>query len=109
MVYPLSAIGAHVSDCPNHATGRNTPFSTRGNVALAGTFGYELDVTKIKEEERKLIPSQIDNYHKYNFLIRTGDYYRLASLSLNGIYDCYQVVSKDKSEVLVTYVEGLKT
>jgi alpha-galactosidase len=108
MVYPLSAIGAHVSDCPNHATGRNTPFSTRGNVALAGTFGYELDVTKIKEEERKLIPSQIDNYHKYNFLIRTGDYYRLASLSLNGIYDCYQVVSKDKSEVLVTYVEGLK-
>ena len=42
MIYPLSAMGAHVSDCPNHIVGRTTPFETRGNVALAGTFGYEL-------------------------------------------------------------------
>ena len=43
LMYPLSAMGAHISVCPNHTVGRNTPFETRGNVALAGTFGYYKD------------------------------------------------------------------
>ncbi|MCR5278480.1 MAG: alpha-galactosidase, partial [Lachnospiraceae bacterium] len=49
LIYPLSSIGAHVSDCPNHGTGRTTPFDTRGDVALFGTFGYELDITGISD------------------------------------------------------------
>ena len=107
LIYPLSAMGAHVSDCPNHTVGRVTPFETRGIVALAGTFGYELDVTKIPEEDRKQIPEQIAMYHKYNDLVRTGDYYRLASYSENHEYDCYGVVSKDKKEALYTFVQVL--
>lgn len=63
-------MGAHVSVCPNHTVGRVTPFTTRGHVALAGTFGYELDITKLPEEERKLIPEQTAMYHKYHELIR---------------------------------------
>lgn len=105
MLYPLSSMGAHVSDCPNHILGRSTPFETRGYVALAGTFGYELDVTRIPEEDRAQIPQQIDSYHKYNHLMREGDYYRIASYSENGIYDCYMVVSKDKKEALLTYIQ----
>ncbi len=105
LVYPLSAMGAHVSDCPNHTVGRVTPFETRGYVALAGTFGYELDVTKISEEDRKLIPEQVKMYHAYNDLVREGDYYRIASYSENHKYDCYMVVSKDKKEALVTFVQ----
>ena len=105
LIYPLSAMGAHVSDCPNHAVGRVTPFETRGYVALAGTFGYELDVTKIPEEDRNMIPDQVAMYHKYNDLVRTGDYYRIASYRENRMYDCYMVVAKDKSEALVTFVQ----
>jgi alpha-galactosidase len=108
MVYPLSTMGAHVSDCPNHAVGRVTPFETRGYVALSGTFGYELDVTRIPEEDRKMIPEQVRLYHKYNDLIRRGDYYRLANYSENNIDDAWAVVSKDKSEVLVTYIQVLQ-
>lgn len=52
---------------------------TRAHVALAGTFGYELDITKISEEERAMIPEQVSMYHKYNDLVREGDYYRVAS------------------------------
>lgn len=107
LIYPLSSMGAHVSDCPNHTTGRITPFQTRGDVALAGTFGYELDITKIPEEDRKQIPVQIETYRKYNQLVRTGDYYRIASWQENHLYDCYQIVSKDKSEALVTFVQVL--
>ena len=105
MIYPLSAMGAHVSDCPNHTVGRVTPFETRGYVALAGTFGYELDVTKIPVEDREMIPEQVAMYHKYNDLVREGDYYRIASYSENHYYDCYGVVSKDKKEALYTYVQ----
>ncbi len=107
LIYPLSAMGAHVSDCPNHTVGRVTPFETRGYVALAGTFGYELDITKIAKEEQEMIPEQVAMYHKYNDLVREGDYYRLASFRANGEYDCYMVVSKDQKEALMTFVQVL--
>ena len=107
LLYPLSTMGAHVSDCPNHTVGRITPFETRGIVALAGTFGYELDVTKISKEDRETIPSQVAMYHKYNDLVREGDYYRIASYAQNHKYDCWQVVSEDKKESLVTFVQVL--
>ena len=107
LVYPLSVIGAHVSDCPNHSVGRVTPFETRGHVALAGTFGYELDITKIPEEDRALIPEQTATYNKYRHLIQQGEYYRIASYRENHKYDCWALSSQDKKEVLVTYVQVL--
>lgn len=107
LIYPLSAMGAHISDCPNHTVGRVTPFETRGHVALAGTFGYELDITKIPEEDVGQIPGQVEMYHKYNDLVRCGDYYRLASCAGNHMYDCWEVVSKDRTEALVTFVQVL--
>lgn len=109
LIYPLSTMGAHVSDCPNHAVGRVTPFETRGHVALAGTFGYELDITKIPKEDKKMIPAQTEMYHKYHELIREGDYYRIASYRENHRYDCWAVASKDQKEILVTYVQVLGT
>lgn len=105
LVYPLSSIGAHVSVCPNHTVGRNTPWAMRANVALAGTFGYELDITKLSEDEKNTIVDQVDFYHKYSTLIMEGDYYRLGSYSENNTYDCWQVVSKDKKESLVVYCQ----
>ena len=107
LIYPLCSMGAHVSVCPNHTVGRVTPFTTRGHVALAGTFGYELDITKLPEEERKLIPEQTAMYHKYHELIRDGEYYRILSYRENHRSDCWAVASEDKNEVLVTYVQVL--
>ena len=46
-------------------------------------------------------------YHKYNDLVRCGDYYRLASCAGNHMYDCWEVVSKDRTEALVTFVQVL--
>ena len=74
-------------------------------MALAGTFGYELDITKIPQEERLAIAEQIKLYHKYNDMVREGDYYRIASFRENHTHDCWQVVRKDKKEALVTYVQ----
>ncbi|MGN0400070.1 MAG: alpha-galactosidase [Blautia sp.] len=107
MIYPVSAMGAHVSDCPNHTVGRSTPFATRGHVALAGTFGYELDITKISQEEREQIPGQIELYHKYQELMHRGDYYRILSWTDKKPFDCWMIAAKDGSEALVTYVQIL--
>ena len=107
LVYPVSAMGAHVSVCPNHSVGRVTPFETRGDVALLGTFGYELDITKLTEEEKTLVKVQVEKYHKYNDLIREGDYYRLASAAENRYYDSWMIVEKDKSKALLFYVQVL--
>lgn len=105
LVYPLSSMGAHICVCPNHSVGRVTPMETRANVALSGTFGYELDITKLTDEEKEKAVFFNQQYHKYNDLVREGDYYRIASYRENGMYDCWEVVSEDKSEALVTYVQ----
>ncbi|MCR5476437.1 MAG: alpha-galactosidase [Lachnospiraceae bacterium] len=105
LLYPLSTMGAHVSDCPNHTVGRVTPFRTRGHVALSGTFGYELDITRIPEEDRAQIPAQVATYHRLHELVREGDYYRIASFRENGFYDCWMSVRKDRSEALLTFVQ----
>lgn len=107
LVYPLSSMGAHVSVCPNHALGRVTPFETRGHVALSGTFGYELDITKLTAEEKVQVKHQTELYHRHNDLIRTGDYFRLASYRENNEYDAWQIRSKDKKKALITYVQVL--
>lgn len=107
LLYPLSVIGAHVSDCPNHILGRHTPFETRAVVAMSGTFGYELDITKIPEEDRGAIPAQVKRYQTYAPLIQRGDYFRIASYQENHYFDCYQVVSKDKKLSILMFVQVL--
>ena len=107
LIYPLSCIGAHVSVCPNHTVGRNTPFETRGHVALCGTFGYELDITKLTEEEKEIVKHQVSDYHKYNDLIRQGDYYRLVSYRESRYYDSWLIVNKEKTKALLFDVQVL--
>lgn len=107
LCYPCSAIGAHVSVCPNHTVGRTTPFSARAHAALAGTFGYELDVTKLSEEDKAAIPGQIALYKKYGQLVRSGDLYRISSIFDDPEYHALMFVAKDKSEALVEYFQVL--
>lgn len=105
MCYPLSTIGAHVSAVPNHQTGRITSLETRGYVAMAGTFGYELDITRMSVAEKDAVRRQVDIYHKYNHIVKEGDLYRIGDPFENRDYACWMVVSKDKKEALVTYIQ----
>lgn len=99
--YPISTMGAHVSVCPNHQSGRTTPFETRGIVASAGTFGYELDLMKMSEEEKKTAREQILKYKEMEHLVQSGDYYRLVNPFENNNHVLWQFVSKDKKETVV--------
>ena len=100
--YPVSTMGAHVSAVPNHQTGRVTPLSARGCAAMAGTFGYELDVTKLTDEEKNEIKEQIKSFHQFYDLIQYGDYYRL--LPPDTGCSAWEFVSPDGKEALINMV-----
>lgn len=101
--YPISAVGSHVSAVPNHQTGRVTPFHTRGVVAMAGTFGYELDPEQLSDEEKQEIREQVKEYKQYAPLIQNGLYYRLTN-PLEQEVGAWEFVSEDASEVLLNAV-----
>ncbi len=97
LCYPAGAVGAHVSANPR------TDYETKGNVALWGTFGYELDPNILTEQERKTVKQQVAEYHRYYDLIHYGDLYRL--IYPEGNRRCaWELVSQDRSEALVTVV-----
>lgn len=98
MCYPVSTFGAHVSANPR------TSLQTRANVAMCGTFGYELDPRKLTDEEKETVRCQIRDYRKYNQLIRHGDLYRLIAPTDDFFRCAWQFVSQDKNETLVTSV-----
>lgn len=102
--YPLNANGAHVSAVPNHQTGRITPLETRGVVAMAGTFGYELDITSLSENEKTAMKKQISTYKEHQALIANGDYYRLTNPFENETFTAWQVVGKDRKKSLLSVV-----
>lgn len=102
-IYPASSVGAHVSASPNHQTGRITSLKTRGTVAMAGTFGYELNLGELSTEEKEEIREQIKEYKQYASLIQQGLYYRLTNPQVDQ-QGAWEFVSKDKSEALVQTV-----
>ncbi|MCD7918843.1 MAG: alpha-galactosidase [Clostridiales bacterium] len=102
--YPVSAMGAHVSACPNHQTGRTVPLDTRAVVAMHGTFGYELDLNLLTEAEKAAVRRQIERFHRYYDLIQWGDYYRLSDCTQTSDYAAWQTVSPDRGEALVSVV-----
>lgn len=108
IVYPVSAIGAHVSAVPNHQVGRMPPLKTRGDVAMSGNFGYELDLTKFTEEEKEIVKEQVKTYKENRSLIQQGDLYRLKSpFEGKGNETSWMFVSDDKSEAIVFYFRVL--
>ena len=102
MVYPVSCMGSHVSASPNHQTNRVTPIETRADVAYFGTFGYELDLLKLSEEEKAEVRRQIAFMKEKRELIQKGIFYRLKS-PFEGNVTAWMIVSEDQKKALVGY------
>ncbi|MGH4050885.1 MAG: alpha-galactosidase [Clostridium sp.] len=108
IVYPTSTMGCHVSDIPNHQVSRNTSLKMRGDVAMSGNFGYELDLTKFTSEEKEEVKLQISLYKELRELIQHGDMYRLLS-PFEGNTAAWMFVSCDKTEAFISYFKVLAT
>lgn len=101
--YPISSVGSHVSVCPNEQTGRTVPIETRGAVAMAGTFGYELDLTQMNDADKEAVKIQIEQYKKYADIIRQGQYYRITNPMENTEFAAWEFVSEEKEQALMFY------
>lgn len=104
LLYPPIMMGAHVSDVPNHQVGRITPLETRGAVAMAGNFGYEVAIERQTDEEIAVMRQQIDFYKKHRQLLQFGRFYRLGQL--NGPESCAWLITNDQQALLI-YSHGL--
>lgn len=102
--YPLLAVGSHVTAVPNHLSGRVTSMDTRSIVAMAGTFGYEMNPEKLCVEEKQQIKEQIKTYKKNAELIRTGKYYRLTNPAADR-FAAWQFVSEDGTQTIFNIVK----
>ena len=108
MVYPISSMGSHVSASPNHQVFRDTPLKTRANVAYFGTFGYELDLSRLKKEEKEEIKQQVAFMKRHRKVIQKGKFYRLMSPFKNN-ESAWMIVSEDKKEALFGFYRTLGT
>lgn len=100
LAYPASLMTAHVSASPNHQTGRATTIKFRGDVAMAGNFGYELNLPKLSQEDKGEIARQVALYKELRMLIQYGDLYRTAS-PFDSNLTAWTYVSEDKSQAAV--------
>lgn len=105
LVYPISAMGAHISAVPNHQVGRITPVPFRGKVAMMGRFGLELDLGKLDENTMDQLKTEIALYKTYQQDIHQGDLYRLLS-AYKGRTAAYEIVSQKRVLVFILNVTG---
>ena len=101
--YPAGAVGSHVSVVPNEQTGRITSLETRGVVAMAGVFGYEMNLGNLSEAEKEIVKEQVRKYRSYAPLIQNGLYYRLSN-PFEDTLAAWEFVSEDGTEALVSVV-----
>ena len=106
LAFPASAMGAHVSDCPNHQVHRNTPFASRGAVAMGGNFGYELDLNAISPAQREAVKKQVAFIKLTRELAQKGAFHRLKS-PFEGDETAWMFVSSDQSEAMVFVMNTL--
>jgi len=103
-VYPASAMGAHISIVPNHQVGRVTPMKTRGEVALGGNFGLELDPAHLSEEDKQTAAALIARAKSVRSLTANGRFDRLISPFVSN-YCAWQFSDKDR--ILLLYAQIL--
>ena len=107
-LYPPSTMGAHVSEAPHQQTLRDTPLTTRFNVAAFGCLGYELDLGTLSHAERAEIRDQIEFYKQHRLTFQYGRHFRTdrdAGAKPNKVQ--WTMVAPDGSEAVTLLAQSL--
>lgn len=106
-LYPLSTMGAHVSEAPHQQTLRRTPLTSRFNAACFGCLGYEMDLIYLTRVERKEIKEQITFYKTHRRTFQYGRFARLPAHKSNKVH--WQCTSDDGSEAIAGFFQTQAT
>ena len=91
-IYPIKAMRAWVTDCPNFLSRRIIPMKFRYHSAMMGTLGIGCNILKFSEEEIELSKGLIEEYKNIRHIVQEGDFYRLENNSKNK-YKLYQYMN----------------
>lgn len=107
-VFPPISMGAHVSVTPNHQLGRVTPMQMRAFAAMGGDFGYELDICKMSDEDKKLVKEHVALYKELRQTLQLGSFTRLISpFEGKKIETAWQFTSQDGKQIVIMYFKVL--
>lgn len=99
-MFPISSMTGHVSEVPNHQTGRKIAFETRAALASSTNMGYEMDIISMSEKERQKVAIHLSTYKKERDLIFEGDFYRLVSPNESNMCG-WMFVDKNKNNAII--------
>lgn len=85
-IYPIKAMRAWVTDCPNFLSGRVIPLKFRYHSAMMGSLGIGCNILKFTDEETELSKDMIRQYKEIRPIVQEGDFYRLDNPSANEYF-----------------------
>ena len=93
-IYPIKAMRAWVTDCPNFLSQRVIPLTFRYHSAMMGSLGVGCNILKFTPEETELSQKMIRQYKEIRPIIQEGTFYRLENPSANQ-YFLYEYLKED--------------
>ncbi len=97
-IYPIKAMRAWVTDCPNFLSGRVIPLTFRYHSAMMGTLGVGCNILKFSPEEMELSQKMIALYKTIRPIIQEGTFYRLDNPSADQ-YFLYEYLKEDQGVI----------
>ena len=104
-IYPIKAMRAWVTDCPNFLSNRIIPMKFRYHSAMMGTLGIGCNILKFTEEETALSKEMIEQYKEIREIVQEGDFYRLENASAND-YFLYEYKKEEEGLIFVFLPQG---
>ena len=105
-IYPIKAMRAWVTDCPNFLSQRVIPMKFRYHSAMMGTLGIGCNILKLSEDEIELSKEMINEYKNIRHIVQEGSFYRLENTSEND-YALFQYV-KEREVLLFAFLPQSK-
>lgn len=85
-LYPIKAMRAWVTDCPNFLSQRVIPLSFRYHSAMMGSLGIGCNILKFTPQDVALSQQMIAQYKEIRPIVQEGDFYRLDNPSPNRYF-----------------------
>ncbi len=100
-IYPIKAMRAWVTDCPNFLSKRVIPMEFRFDSSMMGTLGVGCNLLKLSEEELNICKEKIAKYKEIRHIVQDGKFYRLQGNLVDNDYHIFEYVNKDEALLFV--------
>lgn len=101
--FPPEVMGAHVGPAWSHTSGRGLHAGFRALVASYGHMGIEADLTKMSDDERRIMREAVARYKQDRMIWHTGKFYRVRTVD-DGLIGAL-AVSKEQDQARMVLMQ----